>query len=222
MQQHPNNLSPWQVWSHDVQMKLKIQQEQILSLEQRLAAVCEQLKQLETKPAYNIENLQYHFDQLKVEKLEGTLNIGMTPPGSPSIAGDIEQMSVSKPEVYPSAASGITPPPNPYSDIQYELDHYLNTHGPQRLMDLEAELGQPLDPYHRRMIIEYIRKQMPARINYYMQSIINGNNNNSPSPVTAQKNRADVITKSASDADSAMMQYISQLKDNSSATDNGG
>lgn len=46
MQQQPNQLSPWQAWSLDVARQLQSQQESIASLEQQLAAICEQLKSL--------------------------------------------------------------------------------------------------------------------------------------------------------------------------------
>lgn len=215
MQQQPNGLSPWQAWSLDVQMKLKNQQACISMLEQKLAAVCDQLKALENKPTYNIESLEYHFDQLKVEKLDGTLNIGMTPPGTSPPNGDIEQLAVSKPEVYPSAAPGIIQPGAPYADIQSELYQYLDNQAPQKLMNLEAQYNMPLDPYHRKMIIEDIRRQMPTRINYYMKSLQGdgaaGDQLSSPSY------KADVIAKTERDADTAMMQYIQQLQNGNPA-----
>ena len=43
------------------------------------------MKTAESKPLYHIDSLAYHFDQLKVEKLDGTLNIGMTPPSEDTI-----------------------------------------------------------------------------------------------------------------------------------------
>ena len=43
------------------------------------------MKTAESRPLYHIDSLAYHFDQLKVEKLDGTLNIGMTPPSEDTI-----------------------------------------------------------------------------------------------------------------------------------------
>ncbi len=90
--------SPWQAWSCEVAKRLRQQHEQIECLEKQVAAMQEQLNQLNAKPTYNIESIAYHFDQLKVEKLDGTLNIGMTAPGSdnPCYPGNIEQLAIGK------------------------------------------------------------------------------------------------------------------------------
>ncbi|MUT66716.1 spore germination protein GerPC [Paenibacillus sp. NEAU-GSW1] len=207
MQQQPNGFSPWQAWSHEVQLKLQRQEAQILSLEQRLAAVCEQLKQLENKPTYNIENLQYHFDQLKVEKLEGTLNIGMTPPGDNSLHDDIEQLAVPNVNAYPKADSSITPPDAPFAEVRAKLDRYLEADAPQKLMQYEKEVGLPLDPYHRRMIINDIRKQLPTRIQYYMEKT-----KSDFSDLTEEDMKTVLFAKTAKDADAAMLQYLRQLQ----------
>ncbi|WP_042162725.1 spore germination protein GerPC [Paenibacillus gorillae] len=214
MQQQPNGYSPWHAWLHEVQTRLSRQEEQIRSLETKLSAVIEQLQQLEAKPTYNIENLQYHFDQLKVEKLEGTLNIGMTPPGSESPPGEIEQLSAAKQNVFPSAAPGITPPPagGPYSDVQAQMNQYLDTTAPQKLMQMESDIGLSLDPYHRRLIINDIRKQLPTRIHYYMQTAAKDHDG---APLNAEAEaafKADVITKTARDTDAALQQYLHQLQ----------
>ncbi|TCN01610.1 spore germination protein PC [Paenibacillus sp. BK033] len=224
MQQQPpgNGLSPWQAWSLELQAKLRAQQSQIYSLEQQLAVLNEQLKQLENKPTYNIEKLEYHFDQLKVEKLEGTLNIGMTPPGITGGDGDIDQLAVPhKPNVYPAAASGLTPPSEPYADIRAEVDRFLSQHGAQRLIALETEYGVDLDPYHRRMVLEDIRKQLPSRIHFYMQlkpgEAEAGAAGQGQNPQTEQEKKDMILSKTIRDADAAMQKYVQSLKSGNGA-----
>ncbi|MCM3627313.1 spore germination protein GerPC [Paenibacillus glycanilyticus] len=220
MQQQPpgNGLSPWQAWSLELQTKLRTQQSQIFSLEQQLAAISAQLKQLESKPTYHIEKLEYHFDQLKVEKLEGTLNIGMTPPGVPNGDGDIEQLSVppKPPNTYPAAPSGFIPPSEPYADVRAEVDRYLSLQGMQKLVALESEYGVELDPYHRKMVLEDIRKQMPTRIHFYMQlkpgESESGPNGHAQETQTEQQKKEVIISKTVRDADAAMQRYIQLLK----------
>lgn len=217
-QPHGNGLSPWQAWSLELQSKLRAQQSQIYSLEQQLAVLCEQLKQLESKPTYTIEKLEYHFDQLKVEKLEGTLNIGMTPPGMPNGEGEIDQLAVQqKPNVYPAAASGLTPPSEPYADVRAELDRYLNLQGMQKLAALEAEYGVELDPYHRRMVLEDVRKQLPSRIHFYMQLKPGEHESNGQGqePQSEQQKKEMILSKTIRDTDAAMQRYIQQLKSGS-------
>ncbi|MBD2869522.1 spore germination protein GerPC [Paenibacillus arenilitoris] len=214
--QQMNQLSPWQIWSLEVQNALKAQQERIDGLESQLAELCEKIKQLEAKPTYNIESIEYHFDQLKVEKLDGTLNIGMTAPGDgdESFPGTVDQLAVAKPEVFPAAGPAIPPPTGPYADIYAGMNRYLDTEALQKLQSFESELCLPLDPYHRRIIIEDVRKQLPPRIEYYLQAASKGNNGQNGAgnngDVTGQ-----VLAKTKRDADAAMLAYMKQLQSGS-------
>lgn len=210
--QEPNQLSPWQVWSLEVQHKLKAQQEQLEKLEAQVAELCEQLKRLEARPTYNIESIEYHFDQLKVDKLEGTLNIGMTAPGSGDDAfpGSIEQLTVSKPQVFPSAGP-VSPPSGAYDDIYAEMNRYLDTQAPQRLQAFENELCIPLDPYHRRIIIEDIRKQLPTRIEYYMQQA-RGDSDSEQTGVEQIPLFENVVVKTTRDTEAALLAYMKRLQ----------
>lgn len=56
------------------------QTNKIRTLERRLSVLEARLQELESQPRTTIERIEYKFDQLKVETLEGTLNIGLAPP----------------------------------------------------------------------------------------------------------------------------------------------
>jgi len=217
----PNGLSPWQAWSLEVGQTLQQQQAQIEKLTAELARLCEKVKELEARPVYAIESIQYHFDQLKVEKLEGTLNIGMTAPGeegepfSGNGNGAIDQLAVPKKQVFPSASKAISPPTAEYEAIYAEINRYLDTAAPVKLQQLEAEYGIPLDPYHRRIIIEDVRKQMPARIQYYLQKQIKESELSGTIMNNGKINDAQIIAKTENDADAALLGYIQRLKANS-------
>lgn len=208
-----NPLSPWQMWSLDVQHKLKEQQEQLAALEATVAALCEQVKQLEARPTYNIESIEYHFDQLKVEKLDGTLNIGMTTPGmgDDQGPGNIDQLSVPKQQFFPSAGPSIPAPTPAYNDVFSGMTRYLETEAPQRLQAYENELCIPLDPFHRRIIIEDIRKQVPTRIQYYMQQRTKEGAEQSAA-CDNDSIVADVLARTTRDADAALLAYMRQLQ----------
>ncbi|CAM3962144.1 spore germination protein GerPC [Paenibacillus alkaliterrae] len=214
--QQPNQLSPWQAWSLDVQHKLREQQERIDKLETQVNALYDQVKKLEARPSYNIESIEYHFDQLKVEQLDGTLNIGMTAPGSgnDTFPGSIDQLSVTEPQVFPSAGPAITPLPAPYDDIFAEMNRYLDTQAAQKLISYENELCLPLDPFHRRIIIEDIRKQVPTRIQYYMQQFSNGAEGQSDAKDTGNIT-SSVLAKTTRDTDAALFAYMRQLQNGS-------
>lgn len=211
--QEPRPMSPWQSWAYDVQRKLHEQQASIEKLEERISALCDQIKQLEARPAYNIESIEYHFDQLKVESLEGTLNIGMTAPGTDgeTFPGTIEQLSTATPEVFPSSSPAIVPQTGPTADITEEMNRYLDSEAPAKLKNYENEFCLPLDPYHRRIIIEDIRKQMPSRVEYYINQQSKGQNGKTNGTDDGALKEA-VLSKTIRDTDAALLAYMNQLR----------
>ncbi|WP_054024259.1 spore germination protein GerPC [Bacillus sp. FJAT-28004] len=217
--QQSNPLSPWQLWSLEVQNRLKEQCERLDALEAKVIALCEQVKQLEARPTYNIEGIQYHFDQLKVEKLDGTLNIGMTAPGmgDDSIPGSIEQMAVSNTQVFPTAGTSMPSPSGLYNDIYAGMTRYLDTEAEKKLLSYENEFQIPLDPYHRQIIINDVRKQVPTRIQYYMQKT-ERSSDAQPSANDSNAMAAAVLAKTTRDADAALLAYMRQLQSNSTST----
>ncbi len=51
----------------------------IQRLEQRLKEIQAEMNTMKQRPATTIERVEYKFDQLKIERLDGTLNIGLNP-----------------------------------------------------------------------------------------------------------------------------------------------
>ncbi|MWC29251.1 spore germination protein GerPC [Paenibacillus sp. MMS18-CY102] len=229
-QQQPASWPGWPSWVQQVQLMFKQQQEQIAMLNARMEAMHAQLRAVEGKPTYNIEKLEYHFDQLKVEKLDGTLNIGIQPPSDGSDS-DIDQLIVQQakkgiasgqagndgngegpsqktPNVFPTAPPGVMKPPPPFPAIQSRVNDYLDQTAPIRLSALEMEQDLPLDPYHRRIVIEDIRKQMPQRIQYYMQQVTKGQDDNEQDGNAIEE---QVTTKAIRDIEMAFRQYLMKL-----------
>lgn len=217
-----NQPSPWQVWSYEVHRRLLQHQQQLERLEKQVSDLTEQLKGLEGKPAYAIERLEYHFDQLKVEKLEGTLNIGMTPPavGANGETEGIDQFSVGGPLSFPTAGPSAAPQGDPLMpDIEMIVNGYLDGEGYAHLHELENEFGLPLDPYHKQMIIEDIRRQLPDRIRFYVrQTKPSGEPMDREQAGSAARIAAD---KTIRDAKSALAAYMSKLKSGSSSATGG-
>ncbi|MFD0958670.1 spore germination protein GerPC [Paenibacillus chungangensis] len=213
-----SELSPWQAWSLSVQQRLKEQQEQINHLQLELTRLSGLMKELEGKPTYHIDSINYKFDQLKVEKLEGTLNIGMSAPGEGGAPGDIEQMAVSHTGQFPMAPSSITgtgSDDSAFQRIVSRMNDYLNREGYETLVRLEQEHGVTLDQHHRRIVIEDVRKQMPARIRYYLQQHGNVTANGAGGDNEVQE-YPDLILdrvflKMRRDADTALQAYMRQL-----------
>ncbi|MEH7078355.1 spore germination protein GerPC, partial [Bacillus velezensis] len=55
------------------------QAQQIQELERQLKEFQNEISTLKQQPSTRIDRLEYKFDQLKIERLEGTLNIGLNP-----------------------------------------------------------------------------------------------------------------------------------------------
>jgi spore germination protein PC len=58
---------------------LRIQSEKIQQLEKQLQDLKSDVDSIKSNKTASIGPINYHFEQLKIEKLEGTLNIGITP-----------------------------------------------------------------------------------------------------------------------------------------------
>ncbi|WP_317965641.1 spore germination protein GerPC [Paenibacillus sp. CCS19] len=228
----------WPAWISRVEQTLRHQHEQIAMLQKRIDMLMAQVQAAEAKPTYHIDKIEYQFDQLKIEKLDGTLNIGIQPSGDGS-ESDIDQFIVqqakkgaagpngvtgaggngngesgapgalnSKPNVFPSAGPASMQMPPPFGDVQTRVNSYLDNNAPTALVSFEQELNVPLDPYHRRIIIEDIRRQAPTRIQFYMQQA-------AQSADIADANSAQledqVTAKTIRDVDMAMRQYLTKL-----------
>jgi|GEM_PF-466400 len=235
----------WPTWVAQVQQTLRNQQEQIAMLQKRVEMLMAQVQTAAAKPTYHIDKIEYQFDQLKIEKLDGTLNIGIQPSGDGG-EGEIDQFIVqqakkgnivtngapgaavnggnggtgaglaengapgsfnSKPNVFPSVGPASMQAPPPFGTIQTRVNDYLDSKAPQALVTFEQELHVPLDPYHRRIIIEDIRKQAPTRIQFYMQQASSGDIAQGDSPSFEDQ----VAAKTIRDVDMAMKQYLMKL-----------
>ncbi|WP_127530074.1 spore germination protein GerPC [Paenibacillus kobensis] len=245
-QQAASGWPGWPAWVAQVQNALRLQQEQIMMLQKRVDMLSAQLKSAEAKPTYSIDKIEYHFDQLKIEKLDGTLNIGIQPPADGS-ESNIDQLIVQQaknghgigitgdgsgdgnnvvgsgtsgtPNVFPSAGPAATNLPPPFDNIQRRVNQYMEQQGAEALASLEQEIGLPLDPYHRRIVIEDIRRQLPTRIQFYMQQMKTNNPDSDTQPFTVEE---QVTGKTIRDIQMAFRQYLMKLSTNGSGPEGGG
>jgi spore germination protein PC len=129
-------------YSYTYQMKkyLEAQDNRISHLEAEIQELRTQIAQLEKKPSVNVERLEYKFDQMKVETLEGTLNIGLNP-------GELGQMDE-------FAVNGIPPNATPFQfPGREEMIMEINTGILENIDDMinqtEKQSGASLDPSYR-------------------------------------------------------------------------
>jgi len=176
------------------------QTEKIKNLEEKITTLETELVNVRQRPQTTIEKIEYKFDQLKIETLEGTLNIGITPnPGE-----TIEDFSVNPEKV-------IVPDPQPamFRNIQSKVNNYLTNECRQILTHLEERYSQQLDETQRRFVIEDIRRQIDERIRFYIQQRMNSGD--IPNPQSSGAIEEDICQKVQRDIEQSMELFIKHL-----------
>ena len=147
-----------------VQMTLQTQEKRIAILEQTIQKLQEEMKQLKDKPSIKVDKIEYKFDQLKVETLDGTLNIGLNPSDLENIEDfAVQNQSINSP-IHPKAQMQRS------MKIEESIYHYLETDLPALFKETQNQLNVSLDDSYLDFIKQDILKQLPARIDYHIQN----------------------------------------------------
>ncbi|TYS15873.1 spore gernimation protein [Rossellomorea vietnamensis] len=182
------------------------QNKRVSNLETLIQELQQEVSALKEKPSINVESIEYRFDQLKVETLEGTLNIGLNP-------SDLEKIEDFAVEGQPA---GPTPPVKQVDmeDMQKSLmprvNDYIQKEVPGIISDTELQLGISLDESYYELIKEDIKKQMPQRIQFYLQSMPVYQERQQGEPAWEEK----IFTKVKSDIVNAIHAFMSNLPPN--------
>jgi spore germination protein PC len=147
-----------------LQQCVQAQERRIAQLEQLVKQMAADLKQLKDKPPIHVGTIEYKFDQLKVETVEGTLNIGL----NPSDLQGIEDLAINQ--------AGMNIPVDPKAQMQRSMEiedsiyNYLETDLPNIITETQMKLNiQPNDAY-LSFIKEDIKKQLPSRIDFHLKA----------------------------------------------------
>ncbi|MGE7865773.1 spore germination protein GerPC [Bacillus paramycoides] len=152
---------------HQLQQALQMQQETILNLENQVRLLQEELNELKNRPSSSIGKVEYKFDQLKVENLNGTLNIGLNPFAKKGQQIEDFEVDTETLKVNPETE----PNPDFYQGILQEMHRYLDEEAYNRILHFEHEERTPLDEMYRQMMIDDIKKQMEHRLPYYLSQV---------------------------------------------------
>ncbi|WEK55573.1 MAG: spore germination protein GerPC [Candidatus Cohnella colombiensis] len=162
--QPPN---PWQSYPFPPEQSAPQWQQRIVQIEQQLGQLSTQLKgmqdqlnELKNKPPLHVE---YHFDQLKVNRLEGTLNVGISPQGMPSI----DSLETPNTNQMQDVAELDNDTEQPLRIVQQEMSTYMQSQAPNILIDLEQQYQITLDRDERTRVINDVNKQLEGRVRYY-------------------------------------------------------
>ncbi|MED0901514.1 spore germination protein GerPC [Bacillus nitratireducens] len=152
---------------NQLQQALQIQQQTILNLEEQVRLLQEELNELKSRPSSSIGKVEYKFDQLKVENLNGTLNIGLNPFSTKG--QQIEDFQVDTETLKVNPETEINP--DFYQGILQEMHRYLDEEAYSRILHFEQEERTPLDEMYRQMMVDDIKKQMEHRLPYYLSQV---------------------------------------------------
>ncbi len=131
------------------------QMEQQQKMIEQLQKKIDRLQTTEHPPKTVIEKIEYHFDQLKIETLEGTLQIGLTPNGSElSDLGDLY------------SKQGQQLPQND-DQVLHALQEYMTSDVPSWMNQYVRDHDIQVSDTHKERMIEDVRKQLPHRMEYY-------------------------------------------------------
>ncbi|MBY0600304.1 spore germination protein GerPC [Bacillus bingmayongensis] len=155
------------IYLQQFQQVLQKQQETICALEEQVRTLTEELDELKRRPSSSIGKVEYKFDQLKVENLNGTLNIGLNPFATTDQQIEDFQVDTETLKVNPETK----PNPDFYQDIIQEMHRYLDEEAYGRILHFEQQERTPLDEMYRQMMVDDIKKQMEHRLPYYLSQV---------------------------------------------------
>lgn len=138
---------------HQLQQALQVQQAAILNLEDRVRQLQEELNELKNRPSSSIGKVEYKFDRLKVENLNGTLNIGLNPFSTKEQQIEDFQVDTETLKVNPETDTN----PDFYQGILQEMHRYLDEEAYNRILHFEQEERTPLDEMYRQMMVDDIK-----------------------------------------------------------------
>ncbi|APH05970.1 spore germination protein GerPC [Bacillus weihaiensis] len=180
------------------------QDEKIKQLTTFIQELRSEIERLKTQPVTNIEKIEYKFDQLKVEQLDGTLNIGLNPTDPEQIDNfDVQQKGMNVNGIHQQLRQQL------FTQCSQDMKHFLNNECVHMIQQAEKQHGVSLDDPHRKHIIEDIRKQIDSRIQYY----INGQVLTEQDSLLEKKQ--EVMSKVQHDVEKSIMHFLTHLPKNS-------
>ncbi|MDI4645328.1 spore germination protein GerPC [Cohnella hashimotonis] len=166
----------------------------------RIGEMQSRIEDLQSKPPLHVE---YHFDQLKVSRLDGTLNIGI----SPNAKGDVDSFDVPAPGTWQTPAVG-TAGSEPLIPRLIKLGNDMfDKEAAADLAAAASKNGVSFPASEIQMVTKDVRDQLGPRIQYYART--------SPLPEeTGEKAIADwereVIGKVRKDVRAAFENYAAK------------
>lgn len=180
------------------------QSKKIGKLEKMILDMQQEIASLKERPPVQIGNIEYKFDQLKVETLEGTLNIGL----NPSDLNEIDDFSVDQ-----KAVNVPIPPKQLFKrtiELETTLYQYLETDLEQIYRDAQTNLEITVDDSYFTFIKDDIKKQLSGRVAYHLKELSSTSRGEELSPEI----NAKVIELLKQEIQNGVFLFLKNLPDN--------
>lgn len=191
---------------YEMQQQLMWQTSKLNEIQGELRMLRDETESLKGQKQSGIEKIDYHFDQLKVEKLEGTLNIGLTPYTS----GQIGQLSANGNHLEDIAIQQVPPEPYAYTPehqwIYNQVHQFLRSECPEEIRKLEEDHMTILGQDYRTKMIEDVARQVNERIRFYLEL-----NNQNEVKMEGRELEKWVVDKMKGDIQQALRNHFEQL-----------
>ncbi|MFT9597909.1 spore germination protein GerPC [Mesobacillus sp.] len=173
-------------------------------LEKLVFELQQEIDALKERPPVQIGNIEYKFDQLKVETLEGTLNIGLNPTDLDGIDDfTVDQKAVNVP----------IPPKQLFKrtiEIETALNQYLESDLENIYRSAQTELGIKVDDSYFEFIKNDIKKQLSGRAAQHLQEQSSNERGSELSPHLNEK----VIDLLKQEIQNGVFLFLKNLPDN--------
>ncbi|MFD2630336.1 spore germination protein GerPC [Oceanobacillus kapialis] len=156
------NGADWSSYIYELHAHVKEQDKKIQELTQKLERLETNLNE---QQANHVEKIEYKFDQLKIENLNGTLHIGM----SPQDLNNLEDLNISDQTLPPTS-------PPLKQQLVSELSNYVREEGPALIHELSKEYERNIDKHYKEVLLHDITNQLPSRIGFYEKKALDENN----------------------------------------------
>lgn len=198
------------LYSYSIQMQrfLEAQDKRIMKLEHELKRLTDELAQLKSKPPIHVDKIEYKFDQLKVESLDGTLNIGL----NPNDLNNIDEFAVNNqpiqpaPFLFPGREIVVQ---EIHNDILSDLENMIQ--------DTEVQLQITLESSYHDFMRQDVERQLHQRINMYFDNLSYAER----SPQQRDNVKEKVTEKVKSDIQTALIQFITNSQPKTGGNPNG-
>lgn len=178
-------------------LQVKKHEEKLMKLEKTNTELLQIVENLKNQPAVNVEQIDYHFDQLKIERLDGTLNIGL----NPQDLQKMDEFSIPKPFRNIQKIQ-----PKDLEQLRNKLDSYINHDLPTIIEKSKEKIGVELDESYTKFIQEDIQKQLPDRISFYSKKLTENERN-----LSVEEETQEIFRLIIQDIEQAVATFLQQF-----------